>query len=205
MKHNPLPLRLILMPGVILLIACAGTFSDQPRLPLLEDLGGTVVYFRHAATDNASESADKIDMADCSTQRNLSDAGRTQAQALGEWIAAQPFNIEQVLASPFCRCVDTATIAFSRVKPEDRLATFHWSDSVTRELRMSWFRETLARPISPANIRVLVGHSDFITELGLRKPAEAAGVIFQPTPGGGFKTVGYIHSRPYRISNKPGR
>jgi len=47
----------------------------------------------------------------CSTQRNLSDAGRQASRAMGVWLQAQQFNPDAVLSSQWCRCQDTARLA----------------------------------------------------------------------------------------------
>jgi broad specificity phosphatase PhoE len=47
---------------------------------------------------------------DCKTQRNLDDLGRQQARALGEAFRAHGVRVDRVLASPICRCVDTAEL-----------------------------------------------------------------------------------------------
>jgi broad specificity phosphatase PhoE len=40
----------------------------------------------------------------------LGDLGRKQAQALGDWLKQQGIDSADVLSSPWCRCVDTATL-----------------------------------------------------------------------------------------------
>ncbi len=49
---------------------------------------------------------------DCSTQRNLSDAGRREARQIGLAFRARGVVVDRVLASPWCRCVETARLAF---------------------------------------------------------------------------------------------
>ena len=51
-------------------------------------------------------------LGDCSTQRNLSDEGRQQARRIGAWFRAQGLTPARVRSSPWCRCVDTAALAF---------------------------------------------------------------------------------------------
>ena len=54
---------------------------------------------------------------DCRTQRNLSDEGRAHARQVGEAFRAQGVPVAQVLSSPWCRCLETARLAFG-VSPE---------------------------------------------------------------------------------------
>jgi hypothetical protein len=60
---------------------------------------GHVIFIRHAATE-ATRDDPKPDLADPSTQRNLSDAGRDQARQLGRAIGRHQLPVGTVLASP---------------------------------------------------------------------------------------------------------
>jgi phosphohistidine phosphatase SixA len=74
--------------------------------------GGYVIYFRHADTDHSRQDQRPMYFDDCSTQRVLSEKGRQNARAIGEAIRALRVPIGPVLASPLCRTVETATLAF---------------------------------------------------------------------------------------------
>ena len=47
-------------------------------------------------------------------RRNLSDEGRAQARRIGQWLAQRQLVPSAVRSSPWCRCIDTATLAFGR-------------------------------------------------------------------------------------------
>jgi phosphohistidine phosphatase SixA len=53
-----------------------------------------------------------LKLGDCSTQRNLSDEGRAQARRLGAWLQARKLAPARVRSSPWCRCEETARLAF---------------------------------------------------------------------------------------------
>src|SRR6202035_2867623 len=53
-----------------------------------------------------------VRLEDCTTQRNLTDRGRDHSRALGEAIRSLGIPIGAVLASPMCRTMETATLAF---------------------------------------------------------------------------------------------
>src|SRR4051812_30257389 len=80
--------------------------------PLVERLrrGGYVLALRHAATDQ-SMADNTRDLRDCSKQRNLSAAGRRQAQAIGRALRRLRIPVGTVLASPYCRTRATARLA----------------------------------------------------------------------------------------------
>jgi phosphohistidine phosphatase SixA len=73
--------------------------------------GGVVLAMRHAIAPGTYDPPG-FRLGECSTQRNLSDEGRAQARRLGAWLAARQLAPAAVRASPWCRCIDTATLAF---------------------------------------------------------------------------------------------
>ncbi|RPJ37259.1 MAG: hypothetical protein EHM21_18245, partial [Chloroflexi bacterium] len=98
--------------------------------------GCYVIYFRHAATDPIPDDANPVVLDDCSTQRNLSAAGQAQAGEIGLAFQRLGIPVGRVLASPFCRALDTARLAFGRVKIERSLENLETSpDDAEREKR----------------------------------------------------------------------
>ena len=75
--------------------------------------GGHVIFVRHAATE-ATQDDPRPDLADPSTQRNLSDEGRNQARQLGRAIRRLRIPVGMVMASPYARTRETAELAFGR-------------------------------------------------------------------------------------------
>jgi phosphohistidine phosphatase SixA len=101
-------LRLVVL---ILLVAFPGAASATDAGWALLREGGHVVLLRHARINGTAEPSNfKID--DCSTQRNLTGGGKQQAGEIGALIAARSAPIDRVLSSRYCRCLDTARIAF---------------------------------------------------------------------------------------------
>ena len=78
--------------------------------------GGYVIYFRHAATDRRGQPDD--DLTTCETQRNLNATGRRQAREIGAAFRQLRIPVGRIVASPYCRAKDTATLAFGRVDEE---------------------------------------------------------------------------------------
>lgn len=76
---------------------------------------GTVVLMRHALTDPGVGDPPGFELGSCATQRNLSDAGRAQAQRVAEAFQARGLQVNDVRSSAWCRCMDTARLAFGRV------------------------------------------------------------------------------------------
>ncbi len=73
--------------------------------------GGALIV-RHAVTESGLGDPPGFVLGQCSTQRNLSDAGRQASLGMGSWMKAQNFKPDAVLSSQWCRCQDTARLAF---------------------------------------------------------------------------------------------
>lgn len=85
--------------------------SASPEVPALLRAGGCVVVIRHALAPGTFDPPGfRLD--DCSTQRNLNDTGREQARRLGAWFERRGLRPARVRSSPWCRCLDTARLAF---------------------------------------------------------------------------------------------
>lgn len=86
--------------------------------------GGVALLLRHALTEPGIGDPPGFRLDDCSTQRNLSAAGRVQAQRIGA--ALRAVRIDELRASRWCRCLDTARLAFPgrEVTPLDALNSF---------------------------------------------------------------------------------
>ena len=74
--------------------------------------GGCVMLMRHAATESGIGDPPSFRLDDCRTQRNLSPEGRAFSRDLGRRMAAQGVRLDAVFSSAWCRCVDTARLAF---------------------------------------------------------------------------------------------
>ncbi|MBI3375695.1 MAG: histidine phosphatase family protein [Betaproteobacteria bacterium] len=84
--------------------------------------GGHILYLRHTATDFSQNDTNMRSFEDCSTQRNLTEQGRADARRIADAVARLSIPVGRVLASPYCRTVETAKLAFGRaeITPEVR-------------------------------------------------------------------------------------
>jgi broad specificity phosphatase PhoE len=94
--------------------------ADEALWATLND-GGRVILIRHAITTPGVGDPPGMRLDDCSTQRNLTDAGRQHARAIGTAFRARRVPIDRVLSSPWCRCLDTARLAFDQAEVEPSL------------------------------------------------------------------------------------
>ena len=99
----------------LLCLWAAGPLRAQPAAEALAAqlrAGRCVVLWRHAQTTPGVGDPAGFRLADCTTQRNLSAEGRDQARAAGEWFKARALSPAGVRSSAWCRCRDTADLAF---------------------------------------------------------------------------------------------
>jgi broad specificity phosphatase PhoE len=86
--------------------------------------GGLVLLMRHAATEPGLGDPPGFRLDDCATQRNLSEAGRADARRVGARLREARVPSASVLTSPWCRCRETAMLAFGRAEDWEPLSSF---------------------------------------------------------------------------------
>jgi broad specificity phosphatase PhoE len=110
-------------------------------LALRAQPAATVLLLRHAQTEPGIGDPPGFVPGQCNTQRNLSDAGREQARRLGAALRARGLVPQRVRSSRWCRCLDTARLAFGSVEPWPALDSFFGDrgrvDAQTTEVRRS--------------------------------------------------------------------
>ena len=129
----------------------------------LED-GGKLIFIRHAYAPGNGDPAD-FNLNDCSTQRNLSDDGRKQAQRIGEFFNKNKIEIDKVLSSEWCRCKETAKIAFKNYSTNSFLNSFYSSKfSKNKDKQVKAFNYYIKNLESKKNL-IFVTHYVFISEV----------------------------------------
>lgn len=138
--------------------------ADEPAWRALA-AGGCAVLLRHAQTVPGIGDPPGFRLEDCSTQRNLSDAGRAEARRFGAEVSRRGIGIDEVLSSRWCRCLDTARLAFPQheVRVYEALNSF-FADGSTRQAQTDALRDYLATQRGARRI-VLVTHQVNIAAL----------------------------------------
>ena len=72
-------------------------------------LDANVVFLRHALAPGIGD-PDYFNIDNCSTQRNLNEAGKLQAKNLGNILRAAELKFEKILSSQWCRCIETVEL-----------------------------------------------------------------------------------------------
>jgi broad specificity phosphatase PhoE len=182
----PLLLGLCLLAGGSVSGATAGALQvfAQP---------GHVLLMRHANAPGVGDPSG-MTLADCSTQRNLDERGRAQAEQLGQRLRAAGIKDVRVLTSQWCRCRDTARLlAVGPVVDFPPLNSF-FEEPGAKAGRIAALREFLDKLPRDGRPAVLVTHQVTITALTGYFPASGEGLILKLKPGGGFERVAELAS-----------
>jgi broad specificity phosphatase PhoE len=183
---------------LVLLAACslpagrpafAAQFVDSALLQRLRG-GGHILLIRHAATTPGIGDPEGFELAQCRTQRNLSAGGRRDAQALGAAIRAHGIPAARVWSSRWCRCLDTARLAFGQAEPAPLLDSLFGQDASQVRTATSALRTRLAA-LDHAGNTVLVTHDINIRALA-GQSAAPGGVLAARTTGGGLEVLGRV-------------
>ena len=143
--------------------------------------GQYVILVRHAATMPGLGDPPGFRLADCSTQRNLADEGRADARRIGERFRAERVPVARVYTSPWCRCRETAVLAFGKAEDWEPLSSFF--DFPHREAE---FTERVKKRIGmyarkpPGGNVVMVTHNVNIAALSKYSVATGEMVLMRP-------------------------
>ncbi|MDQ6433153.1 histidine phosphatase family protein [Mesorhizobium sp. LHD-90] len=164
--------------AALVFLLCAGpAMATEAGWALLRE-GGHVVLMRHAMSGGGAEPAN-FDIEKCATQRNLSERGKQQARKIGALFAARAAPVERILSSRWCRCLDTARIAFD-AKPEIFEALDPpKADEAQKAAQLKAVVDTIAGFAGSDNL-VMVTHAEDILALTGVSAREGEAVIVRP-------------------------
>ena len=129
----------------------------------LED-GGKLIFIRHAYAPGSGD-PENFNLNDCSTQRNLSKEGRKQAENIGKFFENNKIKIDKVLSSEWCRCKETAQIAFNEFSTKNFLNSFYSSEfAKNKKKQVNELRKYVREYNSKKNL-ILVTHYVLISEI----------------------------------------
>ncbi|MFT5591290.1 MAG: broad specificity phosphatase PhoE [Bradyrhizobium sp.] len=191
-----LPSRLVLHCTLLLLALISlspAARADQSNAWAALQRGGQIVLIRHASTESGIGDPPGFTLADCSSQRQLSAAGRAQAQRLGAAFRSRRIVVADVWSSRWCRCSETAQLAFGRVTPMTMIDS-SFEDSVAVASQKSRDISTAIGNHTTDGNLVLVTHQVNITDLtgmGTRM-GEALVLSGQRDANGKFVVIGRL-------------
>lgn len=173
----------------LLVAASAAAHADEALWALLGQ-GGQVVLIRHAVTTPGTGDPPGMKLEDCASQRNLSDEGRREAARLGAALKQRKVPVARVLSSPWCRCLETARIAFGRAPAVNAALGNLFGRPERSEAQVAEMKKLVAKAPRGGNL-FLVTHGSTTNALTGVSPGTAEMVILTPQPGG-FKVAGRL-------------
>lgn len=181
--------------GLFVLLMGLGTattsWSGDDHLVQRMLAGGEVLLIRHAAAPGTGDPAG-FRLGDCTTQRNLSDTGRKQARAIGDWLRDQGIERARVYSSQWCRCLETAELLdLGPVVELPGLNSFY-DRPQDREPNLAAIRDFLTALPPRGGLLILVTHQVTISALTGEFTASGHGVLATLGKGGALRTVGRI-------------
>ena len=163
--------------------------------------GGYVIYFRHADTGPAYLEQG-VDLKRCETQRNLNDNGREEAKLIGAQFRRLRIPVGEVLASEFCRCRETADLAFGRHKLEPMLTGVSRSAEAAprREQATAALKKMLAATPAPGTNTVLVSHGfNLLDAEGFHLGTQGEAAVYKPDGKSGYALVARLLPREWMV------
>ena len=173
----------------IIFISLTTTIKAESNKNLIDELknGGKIIFIRHALAPGGGD-PENFDILNCNTQRNLNEVGREQAKQIGNFFSKEKIPIKEVISSEWCRCKETAAIAFSGYKTEKFLNSF-FSEKFkkNKNLQIKNLRSYVDRWDKKKNL-ILVTHYVVILEILDYAPSSGEIVISDMN----FKLIGSI-------------
>ncbi|MES9994233.1 MAG: histidine phosphatase family protein [Candidatus Thiodiazotropha sp.] len=166
--------------------------------------GGYTLYFRHVATDWSEQ--DRVNKAgdwlscDDSQMRQLSDSGRADARQIGEAIRKLDIPVGQLLASPYCRTMETARLFdLGEVIQTAEVMNLRSADYFgDRDEIIASARRLLSTPPAVGRNRIVVAHGNVAREATPVYPDEGEAVVFLADGKGGFEVIARIPPQRWR-------
>ena len=126
--------------------------------------GEKLIFIRHAYAPGSGD-PNNFNLNDCLTQRNLSEEGRKQAQKIGEFFEKNKIKIEKVFSSEWCRCKETAKIAFEDYSTKNFLNSFYSSKYAKNRTKQIKELNDYVRQFKSSKNLVFVTHYVLISEV----------------------------------------
>lgn len=178
--------------GLTVLVSFPGgsSLADEKVWASLKD-GGKVVLMRHAHVDLGAGNPLRLEPGNCDAEVNLSRRGREQARRIGEAFRVRGIPVGDVLASPYCRAIDTGTRAFGKATPAQFLVVPQAAPAEQAALNTEQVFRLIAQHRGRLNL-VLITHQPNIELISLEGTEQGEFVVLKPREGSDFDVVGKI-------------
>tara|TARA_B100000902_G_scaffold282139_1_gene268119 strand:- start:755 stop:1312 length:558 start_codon:yes stop_codon:yes gene_type:complete len=151
---------------IIIFISLTTSIKADFNKNLINQLegGGKLIFIRHAYAPGNGD-PNNFNLNDCSTQRNLNADGRRQSKFIGEFFRKNKIKIHKVLSSEWCRCKETANIAFKDFSTNSFLNSFYSSKFKKNKLKQVEELNNYVKKFKSNKNLVFVTHYVLISEV----------------------------------------
>jgi len=166
--------------------------TDEATLRLIR-AGGVVIAIRHALAPGTFDPP-QFKVEDCGTQRNLNDAGRDQARRIGQWFKEQKLQPAMVRSSPWCRCKETARLAFGKFEAWTALGSPRGYTEAINAEHLSLLRQRLRNvgEQKPAGFEVWVTHNFVLSDFAGSGASVGEALVLRAAADGSAQVLGRI-------------
>jgi phosphohistidine phosphatase SixA len=176
--------------SLALFVLAIPAWADDALWALLQK-GGQVVLVRHGLTTPGVGDPPGFKRGECATQRNLVDEGRREAERLGAALRAHKVPVARVLSSPWCRCIETARLAFGAEPAIDDALSNLFDNSAHREKQIVQFKKLVANAPKQGNLFLVTHGSTTAAFTGINQ-GTAEMVIVTPESGDRYRVAGRL-------------
>ena len=172
----------------LLTFSPGSSLADESVWAALKE-GGKVILMRHAHVDTR-EGMGRHEPGNCAAEVNLSSRGVDQAKRIGEAFRVRGIPVVDVLASPYCRNMDTGRLAFGHATA----VQFLMPPGVVSESQAALNNERALQAIlehSGSSNKVMITHDLNILEIALESAAPGEFLVLKPN-GADFIVIGKI-------------
>jgi phosphohistidine phosphatase SixA len=181
----------LLSPGELTMKAWAAPIStNHADVEAALRMGGVVIAFRHAIAPGTFDPPGFV-LGDCATQRNLSEQGRAQALRIGAWFKARSLQPSRIRNSPWCRCADTARLAFGVQESWAALASPQGATETTNQAALKELRKSVSavKQLNKGGFEVWVTHMFVLSDLVQTPTASGEGLVLQADDKGDVRVL----------------
>jgi phosphohistidine phosphatase SixA len=178
-----------------LLISLLGQSAMANESAIWDKLQGTnpkgyVLLLRHTIAPGVGD-PENFKLNDCSTQRNLSQVGRDDAKAVGDWLKRRDIKISRVESSRWCRAKQTAQLlGIGKVRLNSNLDSLFESADPAKAIQTVRVKKQIVDWRNKSGLLVLVGHFVNIGAVAGVGVGSGEGVLVKADSKGKITVVG---------------